>query len=922
MGNDPLKTLFLFDPEFAHMVKERLGSFSRQPSQAMIALLVEETMWGISQELSFGKAVASGYVALLENSDPQQLETYKMLIRKAEKDSGPTLGKIMAEALVPILITCDQQFLEHFLKVVRIMQSKGVYALVSPFGALSSLLNTGNRSAGKVFLHVLEHAFCQDMSYNQCKQIASLLTQVCLQLPDQKKTWVMTELCRVIQADVLLAEPFIESLKHELGLLDNQGLSAFVTIGIEKYYKNQVLGEKFLSLKTQVAVDTCLELQLVVPLKQVQHRLDRYLQAATGLPLRVRPLSSMHGKPAEMDIDKPCVISDGRYLYLPDEISTGDKSANLSLYKVLVRLEAGYYEFQTFEFDFQKAVDRCRTENSDTTLLDEAQVEHAMSKELSDMERFFCLFPNPLLASDLFTVFEHGRIWVLMNRTSPGVSRQAEPFLRQVYENMVKGSGPENVLLHLYAVLAINPQTGTGDLQHGFPIVDRLLERFVHKIQQNEAVETIAGLVLSSYHDVAVFLRATENGSEKYHPMKFPFYRNLYPELYAKTFFQQQKQANQIQTIFHANGIKIYRSEIHKKLDEPSGKLSRDAIKTLVLDSVDKSQNPEETIQRILVSLQKAALADQAGLADHFFLEDGQSYKAFRYHEWDSGQGDYFQDHVLVREKQIVETQGSFYQDALSLHQGLIKQIRYSFELLKPEGLSILRRWREGDEFDYRALLDFAIERKSGITPSERIYMKRIKQVRDVSVLVLVDLSRSTANMVAGTDKSVLTIEKEAIVLLCEALRVVGDSFSIAGFSGTGRLGVDYYPIKEFHEGMSEKVIQRINAMQPLRSTRLGAAIRHASGKLEQLGSKVRLLLIIGDGFPNDNGYKQDYAIQDTRKALLEAQSKNLYAHSITVNIAGDSQLDNLYGKFHHNVISDVCELPDKLLQIYGNLTK
>ena len=80
--------------------------------------------------------------------------------------------------------------------------------------------------------------------------------------------------------------------------------------------------------------------------------------------------------------------------------------------------------------------------------------------------------------------------------------------------------------------------------------------------------------------------------------------------------------------------------------------------------------------------------------------------------------------------------------------------------------------------------------------------------------------------------------------------------------------------------------------------------------------------MIIGDGFPNDIGYKQGYAIADTRKAVHEAHSKQIYFRAITVNIAGDPKLDDLYGPFNHNVISDIRELPDKLLWIYSAMTK
>jgi nitric oxide reductase activation protein len=102
----------------------------------------------------------------------------------------------------------------------------------------------------------------------------------------------------------------------------------------------------------------------------------------------------------------------------------------------------------------------------------------------------------------------------------------------------------------------------------------------------------------------------------------------------------------------------------------------------------------------------------------------------------------------------------------------------------------------------------------------------------------------------------------------------------------------------------------------------MGAAIRHATAQLSAAGARVRLLIILGDGFPNDTGYKREYAIADTRKAIAEARARGIHARAITVNIIGDERLDDLYGSLHHNVISDVRELPDKLLRIYSALTR
>ena len=247
--------------------------------------------------------------------------------------------------------------------------------------------------------------------------------------------------------------------------------------------------------------------------------------------------------------------------------------------------------------------------------------------------------------------------------------------------------------------------------------------------------------------------------------------------------------------------------------------------------------------------------------------------------------------------------------------------MRRAFELLRPEGLSMMRPWLEGDQFDYRALLDFAVDRRIGRIPSDRLYIKRDKRQRDVAVLVLVDLSKSTANLASGSSSRILDIEKEALVLLSEALDVAGDQFAVAGFSGAGRFGVEYLRIKDFSDGLDDGVRRRINAITPMRSTRMGAAIRHATRALEKTPAKVRLLLTLTDGFPNDVGYKQGYAVADTRNAVREASAKQIHFKAIVVNLAGDPDLDALYGKFQHSLISDIKELPGKLLRIYGAMT-
>ena len=102
----------------------------------------------------------------------------------------------------------------------------------------------------------------------------------------------------------------------------------------------------------------------------------------------------------------------------------------------------------------------------------------------------------------------------------------------------------------------------------------------------------------------------------------------------------------------------------------------------------------------------------------------------------------------------------------------------------------------------------------------------------------------------------------------------------------------------------------------------MGSAIRHAVTVLAGAPSRVRLILLVSDGFPNDLGYKAEYATADTRKAVQEARSRNIHLKAITVNIGSDPRLDDLYGRAHHHIIGDVRELPGKLLRLYGTLTR
>jgi len=939
-NEDPLTKLAIFYPDLAKKVKELLApKIGTVPVEDM-ALLVEETLWALSEEISFGQAVALGYASLIGETGRQMIERYGDLVREFGQ-KGPTLGRIIAIYLAPVCGFGDQRLLKKFLHALDVMLAKGSYTLEGPLKVISKLLNAHDIESASAFLDLTADVFAEDLSYVQCQHFALILPRAVLGFAPSRRLWQIRQLQRVIRANIHLADPFLEGFEKGLHLLSREALHRFVSLGIAKLGYSRRRAMKFLSLESKLGSDTFADMQVTVPLSQVQGQLNSYLRARTGQALSVRPLSELSDAVLKADRKKTLVCSAGTFIYLPSEISKFDrKEKNIKLYKCLARLEAGHFEYRTFDFDLEKALERGQRIldfgfwngdinglSMESDLSPNLKSKTQNYEKLCDLERFFKLFPIPALAADLFTVFEHGRIRVLLDRCYPGLVRQTTPILQQEAARMMTPHAPVEVVFLLYITIALG-----ADVPKTFHIDKNLADRvawvtrrFEEVMAADPAVEAGAELVLATYADVERLLRQglpDDNREDDYESISTPFGRKIRPDLFFSTYRNLDQIAARLQDQLKNKGLRIYRSDIRRHLIAANGVISHEDIESLILSDPNNrgpdGRRPQAALDLSWLDLSK--LLGSKVVATH--LGDVPVGPVFWYSEWDCNLQDYLSTHVRVLDRTMAGSEENFYNITLNRHRGLITSIRYAFELLKPEGLVRLRQWVEGDEFDYRALLDFAIDKKAGRIPSDRLYIKRIKQTRDVAVLLLVDLSRSTANTVNGSQSTVLEVEKEAIVLFCEALEVVEDTFAIAGFSGTGRLGVDYLRIKDFDETLDDNVKQRINAMHPRRSTRMGAAIRHATCQLEKVPAKVRLLIILGDGFPNDVDYKQDYAIHDTSKAIFEAHSKDIYTHAIIVNMAADPKLDDLFGNVHHNVISDVRELPEKLLRIYGGLTR
>ena len=164
------------------------------------------------------------------------------------------------------------------------------------------------------------------------------------------------------------------------------------------------------------------------------------------------------------------------------------------------------------------------------------------------------------------------------------------------------------------------------------------------------------------------------------------------------------------------------------------------------------------------------------------------------------------------------------------------------------------------------------------------------------------------------------------MVLMAEALEKLGDNYSVCGFSGYGRDRVDYYLCKDFDEPYDLRSRGRIGGIKPARSTRMGAPIRHATKRLLATGSRIKALIIISDGYPQDHDYGNDrnsreYGLMDTMKALSEAKQQGVLSFCLTVDPSGHDYLRAMCPDSEYMVIQDIEQLPEELSRVYRRLT-
>lgn len=689
--------------------------------------------------------------------------------------------------------------------------------------------------------------------------------------------------------------------------------------------------------------------------------------------------------------------TDGAAIFLPAVVERYDARAdNFDFLKVMLTQQAGHLEFGSFAFEFDRPATKFEdlrrrlAEPPDYHDHDHGHEGHDEQPSITELTRFFRLFPNKRLALDVFSIVESSRVEARIMHEYHGIAKSYDEMRRRTLPARPEMTllPAREALLEFMVRLSLEQNRGMKvPSKHGK--VAREIHTIVRLIAEpGSTVEDAAEAALRIYQRLArikndyldegqfeLFIEASSRskrssrqtgsdpsngsrgsrssiGSRGEGNLTLPFlvgrereylspqgvdYRGEFrPEL-AQLLTQPQANSREQRKSLTAEEL----ADLLRSQRAPKRRDSDDEGEEQDPQTSQMVQNLLRELDRRDPRMQSVSQRPSAQSDDDTGPLTASQPNTFVYDEWNVFENRFRNNWCKVYEKIMLPGDLKFYQETLLSRGGLLKQIRGEFEQVMPELYRKEKRLPDGVEHDLDAAIEALTDLRVGITPSEKIFWRQHKIDRDVAVVFLLDMSGSTgeaiAHQAAGnlqeaggllerSQRRIIDVEKEAIVLMSDALETIGDRYGVYGFSGHGRDNVEFYVIKDISEDFNSEIAKRFGRIGPLHATRMGPAIRHTTMKLRQEQSRAKFLFLISDGRPQDRGYSQEsaekaYAVQDTRMALIEARREGIHPFCLTVDKDGNDYLRTMMDDFSYEVLADVSLLPLRLPQLYRKLT-
>ncbi len=815
------------------------------------------------------------------------------------------------------------------------------------------------------------------------------------------------------KVDPRVVPDFIKGVPHILQHVSVNQLEAWYDSGVSILMENSEGGAAFFRGESARSEEILEKLSMGVELSRVKEVIRMYCRALSAVDVEIAVASSEESAQNRGWVALEKMMAEGATIYLPNVSERfGNKDENFDWYKVVATHQVSHLEFESFEFSFDRPAAVFSDQKS--RLLEDAGGEAVswagdgdgdlQALELPDLHRFFSLFEDGILARDIFTAVEACRVDHRVLNEYKGIRRayrkvqdQALSERPAVEELRARESLVE--LLIRFSLLQVEDLS----VPERYSEWAKVLWDIVQPLSQpRTSVEDSAEATIRLYDLISQIpneeiaegdwdVLDTNDFQDDQSESDSEWGDDKMDEIMKRLMDLQPPDPDAEGQSYQSPPSVDYRGDFKPELMQLIS-LIRDAQNER--GAKGESMTPEE-MEQLLADLQNQSVLAETGdiqeggmFAPDTVVEIGskgspegavkqinfpydpvfdeeerggplevKEPQSFLYDEWDYRMSDYRPRWCLLREKEMAEGDGTFFNTTLEGYSLLASQIKRQFEMVVPQGFRKIKRQQDGDEFELDAVIEAMVDKKSGTSPSEKVYTRRNKVMRDVAVAFLLDMSASTAEAIdesrrladewdAPDDpleymfwlrsrrgegvrrsyKRIVDLEKESVVLLIHALETIGDTYGIYGFSGYGRENVDFFVIKDINEALSERVKRRIDKVSPLQATRMGPAIRHTTTKLEKQEARTKFFFLISDGRPQDRGYsregvEKEYAIHDTRLALTEARQKGIIPFCLTVDKEGHDYLRAMCQDMGYEVLADIHALPKRLPTLYRSLT-
>ncbi len=600
---------------------------------------------------------------------------------------------------------------------------------------------------------------------------------------------------------------------------------------------------------------------------------------------------------------RPLPFSDGKEIYLPSYLDVFSyREENWRVYRLYASVQAGQWEAGTF--------DRPRA--------DEAAAQGGRRSWMGKKEplaflRFFLgRFPMPFLAADIFITLETARVSLATSRRFGGLAADLAWFLARLgpsIEPVDHRAVLWNVFFDLMAVPAGGPAKG------GYPggVMDAAGAVAAPGAQLKQALDA----TLSIYAILEPALKASLAPEERILlEGADDFFTDTMPGLRSNkaTRFGREE----------AEGAELVPPELAEalSLDFYSYPLPAGVGEFLSEDALGKKLGEDAATN----AYEKAKLARKEGTEPE--EEAGLEEQRLLYPEWDYLAGGYRRDWATLFGLNAEEGSAQAARRLLGEWDDLVREVTRQFRMLRLQERTWRKRLEWGEEIDISEAVERQVALRCGLPPTEKVYMEKRRVTREVSALFLLDLSASTSSEITAgrhEGETVLEVLVASVAIMARALEQLGDRYGIYGFSGYGRKRVEFLRIKSFDEPLGEEVWQRLGGLKPMKSTRMGTAVRHAHHLLNAEPSSLKMMLLLSDGYPQDYDYGEDrtdreYGLRDTAQALREAEAGHIIPFNLTVDAAGHDYLRRMCPPHGYLVLGSVEDLPAELPKVYLRL--